>query len=239
MEKQTYTILVIEDEEQIGQNIREILELSGYRVLVANCGGEGLQLVRNQAPDAVVCDIMMPDTDGYEVLAALQQDTAASSVPFIFLTAKADNSDRRQGMTLGADDYLTKPFSPQELTDAIAARLARRATYREGLAKDRQELKSQQQTAQRTLEKIQDVANVRGEILNRLVADLANPVSNINIAIRMLQGAETQELRDRYLKVLQEECAREMHLLSEASELQNLLTPENAAILQKFNLLAR
>ncbi len=116
-------ILVIEDEEQIRDNIQEILELEEFETIAASNGLVGIQLANSQNPDLIVCDVMMPELDGYEVLTALRRNVATATIPLIFLTAKADKSDLRQGMELGADDYLTKPFTPAELLSAIFTRL--------------------------------------------------------------------------------------------------------------------
>lgn len=121
-------ILVMEDEVEIRANIREILELESFPVITAETGEIGLQWAKEHVPDLIICDIVMPGLDGYEIARALRQDPITCSIPFIFLTAKADRSDLRQGMQLGADDYLTKPFDPMELLRAIATCLEKKAT---------------------------------------------------------------------------------------------------------------
>ena len=117
------TILAIEDEPKIRENIQEILELEGFDVLVAENGKIGVQLAREYHPDLIICDVMMPELDGYDVLIALRQDPSTIKIPFIFLSAKAAKDDFRKGMSLGADDYLTKPFTPRDLREAISIRL--------------------------------------------------------------------------------------------------------------------
>ncbi len=117
------TILVIEDEPTIRENIVETLELTNYKVLAAQNGLVGVYLARQHRPDLIICDIMMPELDGYGVLLDLHSDSLMSTVPFIFLTAKSDRAAIREGMGLGADDYLTKPFTPPELLDAVSVRL--------------------------------------------------------------------------------------------------------------------
>lgn len=117
------TILIIEDEPQVRENIQEILQLSDFETLIAPNGQIGLEIAKTKLPDLIICDIMMPELDGYGVLCALRKNAATSNIPLIFVTAKADRSDFRQGMNYGADDYLTKPFTPEELLKAIATRL--------------------------------------------------------------------------------------------------------------------
>ena len=120
-------ILVIEDEPEMRRNIAALLRYKEYEPVAAENGRLGLELARREKPDLILCDVMMPELDGYGVLAALQEDPNLGLVPFIFLTAKGDKDDLRSGMTLGADDYLTKPVGNSALVEAIEARLKRAA----------------------------------------------------------------------------------------------------------------
>ena len=123
-------ILVIEDNNEIRENILEILELDGYDTVEAANGVEGVQQALKEIPDLIICDIMMPELDGYGVLHILSKKETTAGIPFIFLTAKAERSDMRKGMNLGADDYLTKPFDDTELLDAIQIRLQKVAALK-------------------------------------------------------------------------------------------------------------
>ncbi len=125
-------ILIIEDEDDIRQTLQELLELNGHTVLAAPDGRAGLALAERR-PELILCDINMPGMDGYAVLEALQQSPHCRDIPFIFLTALADRAAQRRGMTLGADDYITKPFTEREILDAIAARVRRQRPLRERL----------------------------------------------------------------------------------------------------------
>src|SRR5512134_2369032 len=107
-------ILVIEDEPETLENLVLMLEMEGFNALSAPNGRAGLAAARRELPDVILCDVSMPELDGYGVLEALRNDTATVSIPFIFLTAKGDRKDLRTGMNLGADDYLTKPASAEE-----------------------------------------------------------------------------------------------------------------------------
>jgi len=120
-------ILLIEDNPEIRDNTSEILSLANYDVLTAANGKAGVELAQREKPDLIVCDIMMPELDGYGVLHILSKKTDTSSIPFIFLTAKTEKADIRKGMSMGADDYLTKPFDDTELLNAIEARLRKHA----------------------------------------------------------------------------------------------------------------
>jgi CRP/FNR family transcriptional regulator, polysaccharide utilization system transcription regulator len=125
-------ILLIEDNFEMRENTSEILELADYEVITAENGKVGVQLAKNETPDLIICDVMMPELDGFGVLRMLSKNPATASIPFIFLTAKSEKSDFRKGMNLGADDYVTKPFDDVELLDAIEMRLKKN----EILAKD-------------------------------------------------------------------------------------------------------
>jgi signal transduction histidine kinase len=119
-------ILVIDDEDDYRTMIRVTLKMIGYDVIEASNGLDGLAAARMHHPDLVLCDIKMPEMDGYTLLGRLKEDPACAAIPFVFLTGNAAKSDRRQGMQLGADDYLTKPFTSDELITAIKTRLARK-----------------------------------------------------------------------------------------------------------------
>lgn len=116
-------IVLVEDNMEMRENTAEILELAGYTVFTASNGKEGVKAVQSEMPDLVICDIMMPQLDGYGVLHMLSKNPKTAAIPFIFLTAKAEKNDFRKGMTLGADDYLTKPFDDIELLNVVETRL--------------------------------------------------------------------------------------------------------------------
>ncbi|TAL63291.1 MAG: response regulator [Bacteroidetes bacterium] len=117
------SILLIEDNKDMRENTSEILELAHYKVQTAKNGKEGVDLAQKSKPDLIICDIMMPLLDGYGVLHMLSKNNETAGIPFIFLTAKAERSDLRKGMEMGADDYLTKPFDDIELLNAVESRL--------------------------------------------------------------------------------------------------------------------
>lgn len=131
-------ILLIEDNPEMRENTAEILEFSNFEVTTAENGRIGVAKAREFQPDLILCDIMMPELDGYGVLHLLGRDPATAGIPFVFLSAKAERSDVRKGMQLGADDYLTKPFEEMELLEAIEARFKRseivRKEYADGVA---------------------------------------------------------------------------------------------------------
>lgn len=227
------TILVIEDEKPVLTNIVEILESGGFQAIGAENGADGIQLAKEHNPDLILCDIMMPVMDGHGVLSELRSEPATATIPFIFLTAKADKTDLREGMNLGADDYLTKPFRRKELLMAVNARLEKQAAMLERYAGER----NLAETLRAKMQDLEQLNQTRDELLMKLIEDLSNPLSKINLAIKMLKNTPPGASRDRYLEILQEEFNREISLLNQVSDLQGLLTLENVKLLRQFNLL--
>lgn len=126
-------ILVIEDEESVRENILDLLEAEEFETVAAANGKIGINLALAEFPDLILCDMMMPEVDGYGVLTALREEPLTATIPFIFLTAKSAKADFRQGMDMGADDYLTKPFTRAELLSAVMNRLERQSTLKKYL----------------------------------------------------------------------------------------------------------
>lgn len=129
-------ILLIEDNVDVRENTAEILKLANCNVITANNGKIGVELAQKEKPDLIICDIMMPVLDGHGALHMLSKNEETSSIPFIFLTAKAERSDFRKGMEMGADDYLTKPFDDVELLNAIESRLKKNEILKKEFTKD-------------------------------------------------------------------------------------------------------
>ncbi len=119
-------ILIIEDDSEIIETLSELLTLEGYDVISANSGKEGIKSAIRYHPDLIICDIMMPEMDGYEVIKTLQHNQSTFNIPFLFMTAKTAKSDYRLGMELGADDYITKPYEDNDILHAIEARLKKK-----------------------------------------------------------------------------------------------------------------
>ena len=150
-------LLLIEDNKEIRENTAEILELAGYQVNTAENGKIGVELAMQKKPDLIICDIMMPVLDGYGVLHLLNRNSELTGIPFIFLTAKAERSDFRKGMEMGADDYITKPFSDIDLLNAVESRIKKT----ELLAKN---------------------YNTDADGMQQMIADLKGPVSMEELA---------------------------------------------------------
>lgn len=150
------TILVIEDQAEILENIIEILEIADYRVFGVNDGLKGVKKAIQEHPDLIICDVMMPELDGYGVLSILSKKPQTANIPFIFLTAKATKQDFRKGMSLGADDYLTKPFEPVDLLEVVEIRLEKSERIKKAFNGTAQGLKAfiQEARGQRELENL-------------------------------------------------------------------------------------
>lgn len=149
--------MLIEDNPDVRENTAEILELADYTVITAENGKVGVEKAKQEIPDLIICDIMMPELDGYGVLHVLSKLPSTAFIPFIFLTAKADKSDFRKGMNLGADDYLTKPFEETELLEAIEIRLKRSSLVKKHFKNDEEGLGEFLDTA-RGLQELKDLS---------------------------------------------------------------------------------
>jgi DNA-binding response OmpR family regulator len=126
-----HKILIIEDEDTIRENIGEMLRADDFIVIEAENGRLGIQMALKENPNLIICDVMMPECDGYDVMGELVNHATTHLIPFIFLTAKTTKEDLRRGMDLGADDYLTKPFTRKELLSAVNTRLAKQSLQNE------------------------------------------------------------------------------------------------------------
>ncbi|GAA0190999.1 hypothetical protein GCM10009122_53110 [Fulvivirga kasyanovii] len=113
------TVLVIEDNKEIRENTIELLELAGYRVIDVEDGKAGIEAAGRELPDIILCDIMMPQADGYEVLETLKSNLSTSGIPFIYLTASAEKKEIQKAMDMGANAYICKPFDVNELMDTV------------------------------------------------------------------------------------------------------------------------
>lgn len=117
-------IFVIEDDEALRENLISLLDVEGFKTYFSETGKEGIELIKEVLPDLILCDIMLPDTDGYQIISELKTLPQTRNIPFVFLTARAEMKDLRGGMNLGADDYLTKPYDAKELINVINTRIA-------------------------------------------------------------------------------------------------------------------
>lgn len=223
---------MIEDEPLVRANILEILEFEGFGVVSAENGLLGALWAQKHLPDLIICDVMMPEINGYEVLDALRQNSMTATIPFIFLTAMADKADVRRGMDMGADDYLTKPFTADELLAVIATRFAKHEAVMQQYNTERQRTEVLQQQVQQ----LQQDVDTKDELLNQFHQELRNAVPKLNMVIHLLKHLEPGVERDRCLEVLQAACSEEIALLKQTQNLQDIFTAENVNILRQVML---
>jgi CRP/FNR family transcriptional regulator, cyclic AMP receptor protein len=153
-------ILLIEDNDELRENTAEILELANYKVTTAANGKLGVQAMMKEKPDLIICDVMMPELDGYGVLHLINKNPDLTGIPFIFLTAKSERTDLRKGMEMGADDYITKPFTDIELLNAIESRLKKAEVLKKNYTPDADGLNNFLADA-KGLASLHDLANAR------------------------------------------------------------------------------
>lgn len=213
------TILVIEDELSLRQDIVEILRYEKFAILESGDGLSGLRLARAHLPNLIICDIMMPELDGYEVLIELRSDPATTHIPLIFLTAKTNRADMRRGMELGADDFLTKPFSQAELLKAIHTRLEKQARLIEEYEGRLQEL--------------------RENVIRALPHEIRTPLTGIMSYARMLMDdLPMLDVNQIYL-IAQglDKAAHRLHRLTENylvyAQLETMADPQNLSALRE------
>lgn len=203
-------ILIIEDEPDLRNTLKDMLEINGYEVLAARDGAEGV-LLAAQGPDMIFCDVAMPVMDGYETIAAIRRLPDVGEVPFVFLTAKTERSDQRRGMELGADDYITKPFTEQELLRAITAR------------------KGRQQNVQQRLQELVSLRTheVRAQWSHELLTPLSALLGCIALMEESVETDDREELREllsnmRLAANLQEQLSRKLIRYFELERLRDI-----------------
>ncbi|MEM6255290.1 MAG: response regulator [Cyanobacteria bacterium P01_D01_bin.156] len=242
------TILVIEDERLTRTNLINFLQSEGYDTLEASNGQVGIELAQAHLPDLIICDILMPELDGYDVLITLQQHMETAKIPFIFLTVSATEDGFRQGLALGADDYLSKPVTSEQLRTAITAQLRKTQTSLEALADPLVEAPPSEQDSILTTpidttsavsigerivtsQKINLVTSTQAKLLETLCPELKQRLIDLRKEVEEVQklipnSQSAQRLRDDFAQLLS--------LVNEISIIQKSLTPENAT-----DLLAR
>jgi DNA-binding response OmpR family regulator len=230
----TPKVLLIEDDVSLRGNTAEILELSGYEVIMASNGKMGVEKAVQQHPDIIVCDIMMPELDGYGVLELLSKNENTKSIPFIFLSAKTDRKDVRLGMNLGADDYITKPFSEEDLIMAIESRLAKSAILKENQnilekVKNNDEIK--------TLNDLKNFFDDNGETLEFQAGEaIYKEGQNSNHIFLVIKGVVKCHKLDEQGKELTTALYKEDDLFGYTSFIQNISYQETATAIKNTTL---
>ena len=226
-------ILVIEDDFSVRSNILDLLEAEDFNAIGAENGFIGALWAQQHLPDLIICDVMMPEVDGYEVLNALRSQPTTATIPFIFLTAMADKTNIRYGMELGADDYVTKPFTKEELLKAIATRFAKQDAVMHQYTAEHQRAEALEQK----VKELQQYVDAN-DGLQQFQQKLNSTIPKLNIAIHLIKNLEPGDDRDRGLAILQATCAEEITLLNQIPNLEDLLTSENLALLRQLNIVS-
>ena len=230
-------ILLIEDDTVLRENTAELLELSNYLVTTAPNGREGLNTAKSNLPDIIVCDIMMPELDGYGVLEALGKSEDTKYIPFIFLSAKTERKDVRKGMDLGADDYITKPFNELELISAIESRLAKAAILRDERANF---INKQSETTEDDLKTLNDLKNFfddNGKTFHYTKGDIIYTEGhNSNYIYLIREGVVKNHKFDEDGKELITALFKEDDLFGYTSFTQNLPYQESATAINDSEL---
>ncbi len=226
-------ILIIEDTEDVRHNIQEILELEKFETIIAENGRIGVQLAMKEYPNLIISDVSMPEIDGYQVLATLRNHPETAITPFIFLTAQSIQKNRRQGMELGANDYLTKPFTCDELLNAVRTQLERSEIVMKHYFSRHQEY----QTFNKKIQNLHIFNQTKDRVFESFISELRQTLTKINIALTTVQSLPDGATRDRHLEILRTECQQEIKLLNEVESLHKFLTPDNVSFLKQFNLL--
>ena len=220
-------ILVIEDEVEIRTNLVDLLELEDYVVVSADNGVNGIIGAFEHHPDLILCDVMMPEVDGYDVLQAVRQEPETATTPFIFLTALADKGDIRQGMLKGADDYLTKPFTRHDVIATVEAQLERQS---------RMTGKREQQAAQiadlmTEIQQFRDaLSEDQAQLITELRTQLRDSIIKLNIASNILDTLPPGEQRERGIALVNNVCTAEVKLLGRIPNFDHLQPTSTAAV---------
>ncbi|MGB7785047.1 MAG: response regulator [Salinimicrobium sp.] len=222
------TILLIEDDETLSKNLAELLEISNYTVLMAKNGRIGVEIARNELPDLIISDIMMPELDGYGVYEILRRNKDTRTIPFIFMSVKSEPGDVRKGMNMGADDYLTKPFEEQDLLEVISNRLAKRAMFS---TKDK---KVSHRSVIHDLESLQEYFRREGESVSIEKNEEVFQEGRIAGSVYLLETGMIKTFRlDEYGKELITEVHKNGNILGFYGFKSSIRYPESAQALEK------
>jgi len=230
-------VLLIEDDSVLRDNTAELLELSEYEVITAPNGKIGVELAKTELPNIVVCDIMMPELDGYGVLENLAKNDDTKYIPFIFLSAKTERKDVRKGMDLGADDYITKPFNEEELISAIESRLAKASILKDERQKEVKATNHEDEL--RTINDLKNYFDDNGEILNFNKDDIVYTEGhNSNFVYLITDGVIKCHKLDEQGKELTTALYKEDDLFGYSSFTNNTPYQETATAMQDVEVVA-
>jgi len=226
-------ILLIEDDVVLRENTAELLELSNYNVVTAANGQLGVEAAIKELPDIIVCDIMMPELDGYGVLEVLSKNENTQYIPFIFLSAKTERKDVRKGMDLGADDYITKPFQEEELTSAIESRIARASILKDIRDKKSNPSNTEEEDEIRTLNDLKNYFDDNGKPFSFKKGEVIyTEGQNSNYIFLVTKGVVKCYKFDEQGKELITALHKEDDLFGYTSFIQNIPYQESAGVIK-------
>lgn len=225
-------ILVIEDERTTLNSIVEFLLSEGFDAVGADNGRDGIELAQKHIPALIICDILMPELDGYDVLTYLQQDSETAGIPFIFLTATTDSSSFRLGMEMGADDYLRKPVTSAELRAAIASRLRKQEATLQNYSVTEPPT---QKAIDSDPEQLKEYSDAQSSLFEFLLQGVKPSIARLDREISQFRETLTESKQQEHLDNLETEFARLLAVVNQVSELHKILTPENTKILSQFD----
>ena len=211
-------ILLIEDELFVRENIVDLLEAEDFEVFSTENGILGILWAQENQPDLVICDVMMPEISGHDVLEEMREIPETTLTPFIFLTAMSDKGDIRHGMELGADDYLTKPFTRDELLNAISSRLLKHAHLMKQFNEEHLKTKALEK-------KIKELEILKTK--SELSKELQQALLKINTAVNLINKIQPGQKRDRNFKIIQQTCKAEIALLRKYPSLKSRISSKN------------
>ncbi|RZV61732.1 MAG: response regulator [Flavobacteriaceae bacterium] len=230
-------VLLIEDDSVLRENTSELLELADYEVIAAPNGKVGVDMAKTELPNIIVCDIMMPELDGYGVLENLAKNDETKYIPFIFLSAKTERKDVRKGMDLGADDYITKPFNEEELISAIESRLAKAAILKE--ERQAQDKSDNHEDELRTINDLKNYFDDNGENLTFKKDEIIYTEGhNSNFVYLITEGVVKCHKFDEQGKELTTALYKEDDLFGYSSFTNNTPYQETATAMQDVEVVA-
>lgn len=230
-------VLLIEDDAVLRENTAELLELANYKVTTAANGIIGLEMAKQHAPDIIVCDIMMPELDGYGVLNGLSKKDETKYIPFIFLSAKTERQDIRKGMDLGADDYITKPFNEDELISAIESRLAKVSILKDLKIKQTENEENRDNNELRTLSDLKNFFDDNGTLFSLSKDEIIySEGHNSNYIYLVIKGVIKCHKLDQQGKELTTALHKEDDLFGYTSFTQNIPYQETATSIKAVEL---
>lgn len=218
-------ILVIEDELFVRENIVDLLEAEDFEVFSTENGILGILWAKDNLPDLIICDVMMPEISGHEILEEIRELPETWLTPFVFLTAMSDKGDIRRGMELGADDYLTKPFTRDELLSAISSRLLKHAKIMKQYSEEHQKVK----ILERQLKEIKEL-----HIQHELSQEYQQALSKINTAIKLINKIQPGQKRDRTIAIVKQTCSQDIATLKKHPSLEAKIRSMNKTLATIF-----